>query len=149
MKKLNLLLVAFVALFAISCNNTTPEAVEEEITEEVVMETETVSTEVSVEVPTFENEEFNTFAQDMDVLMNETIALLIAGDQEGLAAIEERGKALQEKGQALQSTISEEDKALFEGYMKEKAKELMNAAGLNLSSSEENIEEIDHSGHNH
>lgn len=136
MKKLNLLLVAFVALFLISCNTAaTPEVVEEEVvveTEEVVA----VSTAETVKVPTFENEEFNTFAQNMDALMNKTIALLNAGDQEGVAALEAEGQALQEQGAALQDKISAEDKAVFEEYMKAKAKELMTAAGVDLSGME-------------
>ncbi len=151
MKKLNLLVLAFLAIFAISCNSTTETADEViEVEEEVVVVTEEKATSSSsVEVPTFENEEFNTFANDMDALLSKTIALLKAGDQEGVAGLESEGKALQEKGAALQDQISDADKALFEAYMKEKGKELMSAAGLNLSGNEMEIEENDHSGHDH
>lgn len=142
MKKLNLLLLAFVALFVFSCNNTT-ETAEEEIVEEVVVSEPDVTPEMDVRmvVPTFENEEFNQFAQDMDALLNKTIDLLKAGDQEGVAALEDEGKALQATGEALEAKVSDADKALFEAYMKEKGKELMSAAGIDLGGIEEEIED--------
>jgi len=156
MKKINLLLLAFIAIFAISCSETSAEEVEtvevetEELSaEEVVIESANTTTAVVTELPTFENAEFNAFAQEMDALLNKTITLLEAGDEEGVAALEPEGKALQERGMALENEINEADRALFEAYMQNKAKELMAAAGINLNQNEMHHEENDHSGHNH
>lgn len=134
MKKLNLLLLAFIALFVISCNETATGETESVEVEEAVSEKATAfEMGPKVEVPAFENKDFSAFAHSMDALMDKTIDLLKVGDEEGLAALEAEGQALQAQGEALKDVVSDNDIALFENYMKDKAKQVMTAAGIDLS----------------
>lgn len=135
MKKIHLFLLAVIGLFMFACNNDAPqeeEVVEEtpvEEVEEVVTETEEVEAS-SVELPDFENEDLQEFAQAFDTYMDKAITLMKAGDMEGLEALNEEGEALQQKGEELKDNVSEEDKALLEEYLKEKAMEMVSASGL-------------------
>ena len=58
------------------------------------------------------------------------MALLIAGDQEGLAALRPEGKALIAKSDDLKNSVSEADKALLEEYLKGKATEMLAVTSL-------------------
>lgn len=129
MKKINLVLIAFVAVILFSCNNTaeTEEVVEDASAEEVVKTVEAVG---SPEIPNFESTELRAFTEEFAVYFDKSMALLRAGDMEGLAALESEGKALQEKGDALKNTVSEGDNALLENYLKNKATEMLSASGL-------------------
>lgn len=120
---------ALMAVVLFSCNN---EAPTEEVVEEVVVE-EVIEEEVatpSAGIPNFENAELAEFTAEFGAYFDKSMELLKAGDMEGLAALEEEGKALQERGEALKNEVSEADKALLEEYLKGKATEMLSASGL-------------------
>lgn len=131
MKKIYLVL-AVLALGFTACNKQAPatEEVTEETTETVVEEPVVEETTSSTELPAFESEELTAFATEFDAYFDKSMELLKAGDMEGLAALEEEGKALQEKGELLKDAVSEADQALFEDYLKGKAEEMLKASGL-------------------
>ena len=52
------------------------------------------------------------------------------GNQEGLKSLEAKGNELQAQSEALQSKVSEKDKVLLEEFLKAKATEMLQAAGL-------------------
>lgn len=119
------------AVVLFSCNNA--EAPTETVEEEVVVEEVEVVEETAVTsatVPNFESEELTAFTEEFTVYFDKSIALLKAGDMEGLAAMDEEGKALQEKGEALKDQVSEADQAMLEEYLKGKAGEMLSASGL-------------------
>lgn len=133
MKKIHLFFLAVFSLFMFACNNDAPQ--EEEVIEEAPVEEveEAVTEEVeasNVELPSFESKELQDFAEAFDTYMDKAIALMKEGDMDGLEALNEEGEALQKQGEALKDNVSEEDKALLEEYLKEKAMEMVSASGL-------------------
>lgn len=133
MKRINLFGLALVSFVMFSCGNDNSNAdttVEEEVAvEETIVEEETEVVS-QAEVPNFENEDLAEFAGDFGAYMDKAIALMKAGDMEGLESLEEEGKALQEKGENLKEGVSDSDKTLLEEYLKGKAMEMLSASGL-------------------
>lgn len=129
MQKLNILiLVALLGLFA--CQEST-ETTEETPSEETVVEEETPAQPLgTVEIPDFESPELVEFAKNFEVFFNESLAYMKEGNQEGLKALEAKGNELQAQSEALQSKVSEKDKVLLEEFLKAKATEMLQAAGL-------------------
>ena len=125
MKKINLLFFALMAAVLFSRNNSTG-VVEEVLVEEVV---EVVETPI-MEISNFENADLAAFTVEFNAHFDKSMALFIAGDQEGLAALRPEGKALIAKSDDLKNSVSEADKALLEEYLKGKATEMLAVTSL-------------------
>lgn len=142
MKKL-LSALLFAGILLGSCNNSTE--VKEEVEETVEETTEEVSEKAEKNLPTFENEELDGIVEEFDVLFDEMMVAMKEGNEEALAALDQKGEALNKKMESLMEDISENDEATLTTYLEKKGKELMSLMNIEdmANAMEESFEEAE------